>query len=169
MTKVSINLRKSLLSEEFIKQARLFMVQWKNAGGTKTKNIKNILLPMPVLRTCRQHGGMFDFKPQLESDTPPSCRRSLKDRWHRQKDKNRSPSAKHTTLLPLQNTHHVPTVEVIISHILVGFFAVKRRAVFVLGVVWVSPRKRVTVGLCGLRHGNEFPLTILPQCIIYGP
>ena len=50
-----------------------------------------------------------------------------------------------------------------------GFSAVKRRAVFVLGVVWVSPRKRVTVGLCGLRHGNEFPLTILPQCIIYGP
>ena len=40
MTKVNINLRKSLLSEEFIKQARLFMVQWKNAGGTKTKNIK---------------------------------------------------------------------------------------------------------------------------------
>ena len=107
MTKVNINLRKSLLSEEFIKQARLFMVQWKNAGGTKTKNIKNILLPMPVLRTCRQHGGMFDFKPQLESDTPPSCRRSLRDRWHRQKDKNRSPSAKHTTLLPLQNTHHM--------------------------------------------------------------
>ena len=58
MTKVNINLRKSLLSEEFIKQARLFMVQWKNAGGTKTKNIKNILLPMPVLRTCRQHGGI---------------------------------------------------------------------------------------------------------------
>ena len=28
-------------------------------------------------------------------------------RWHRQKDKNRSPSAKHTTLLPLQNTHHM--------------------------------------------------------------
>ena len=114
---------------------------------------------MPVLRTCRQHGGMFDFKPQLESDTPPSCRRSLRDRWHRQKDKNRSPSAKHTTLLPLQNTHHVPAVEVIVFHILVGFFAVKRRAVFVLGVVWVSPRKRVTVGLCGLRHGNEFPMT----------
>ena len=38
MTKVNINLRKSLLSEEFIKQARLFMVQWKNTGGTK--NIK---------------------------------------------------------------------------------------------------------------------------------
>ena len=107
MTKVNINLRKSLLSEEFIKQARLFMVQWKNAGGTTTKNIKNILLPMPVLRTYRQHVGMFDFKPQLESDTPPSCRRSLRDRWHRQKDKNRSPSAKHTTLLPLQNTHHM--------------------------------------------------------------
>ena len=27
--------------------------QWINAGGTETKNIKNILLPMPVLRTCR--------------------------------------------------------------------------------------------------------------------
>ena len=40
MTKVNINLRKSLLSEEFIKQARLFMVQWKNAAGTKTKKHK---------------------------------------------------------------------------------------------------------------------------------
>nr|DAI90121.1 MAG TPA: Protein of unknown function (DUF2752) [Bacteriophage sp.] len=47
--------------------------------------------------------------------------------------------------------YHVPTVEVIISHILVGFFAVKRRAVFVLGVVWVSPRKRVTdCVVCGM-------------------
>ena len=28
-------------------------VQWINAGGTETKNIKNSLLAMPVLRTCR--------------------------------------------------------------------------------------------------------------------
>ena len=28
-------------------------VQWKNTGGTETKNIKNSLLAMPVLRTCR--------------------------------------------------------------------------------------------------------------------
>ena len=27
--------------------------QWINAEGTETKNIKNNLLPMPVLRTCR--------------------------------------------------------------------------------------------------------------------
>ena len=27
--------------------------QWINAGGTETKNIKNSLLVMPVLRTCR--------------------------------------------------------------------------------------------------------------------
>lgn len=50
MTKVNINLRKSLLSEEFIKQARLFMVQWKNAGGTKTKNIKNYCCPVKLKR-----------------------------------------------------------------------------------------------------------------------
>ena len=30
-----------------------FLVQWINAGGTETKNIKNSLLAMPVLRTCR--------------------------------------------------------------------------------------------------------------------
>ena len=29
------------------------MVQWINAGGTETKNIKNSLLAIPVLRTCR--------------------------------------------------------------------------------------------------------------------
>ena len=28
-------------------------VQWINAGGTETKNIKNSLLAMPVLCTCR--------------------------------------------------------------------------------------------------------------------
>ena len=37
MTKVNINLRNSLLSEEFIKQARLFMVQWKMLGEQKQK------------------------------------------------------------------------------------------------------------------------------------
>lgn len=44
--------------------------QWVNAEGTETKNIKNILLPMPVLRTCRLCCGMSDFKLKLESDTP---------------------------------------------------------------------------------------------------
>ena len=29
------------------------LVQWINAWGTETKNIKNSLLPMPVLRTFR--------------------------------------------------------------------------------------------------------------------
>ena len=56
--------------------------------------------------------------------------------------------------------YHVPTVEVIISYILVGFFAVKRRAVF---CPWRNVGEpslgRVAVGLCGLWHGNEFPMT----------
>ena len=46
------------------------MVQWINAGGTETKNIKNSLLAMPVLRTCRWCCGMSDFKLGLESTTP---------------------------------------------------------------------------------------------------
>ena len=28
-------------------------ILWINTGGTETKNIKNSLLAMPVLRTCR--------------------------------------------------------------------------------------------------------------------
>ena len=63
------------------------MVQWKNAGGLN-KNIKNSLLAMPVLRTCRECCGMSDFKPRLESATPHHQRRPpLRGRWHRQKDK----------------------------------------------------------------------------------
>ena len=31
----------------------VFSVQWINTGGTETKNIKNSLLAMLVLRTCR--------------------------------------------------------------------------------------------------------------------
>ena len=47
---------------------------------------------MPVLRTCRWWCGMSDFKPRLESATPHHQRRPLqRGRWHRQKDKNRSP------------------------------------------------------------------------------
>ena len=62
---------------------------------TKNKNIKNSLLAMPVLRTCRQRCAMSDFKPRFESDTPHHQRRPpLRGRWHHQKDKNRSPSAK---------------------------------------------------------------------------
>ena len=87
MTKVNINLRKSLLSEEFIKQARLFMVQWKNAGGTKTKNIKK------------------------HPFTDASASHLSSARWHRQKDKNRSPSAKHTTHLPTQDSMAIPNGE----------------------------------------------------------
>ena len=50
---------------------------------------------MSVLRTCRQCCGMSDFKPRLESDTPHHQRRPpQRGRWHRQKNKNRSPSAK---------------------------------------------------------------------------
>ena len=29
------------------------LVQWINTGGRGNKNIKNILLPISVLRTCR--------------------------------------------------------------------------------------------------------------------
>ena len=39
-------------------------------GELKQKHKKNSLLAMPVLRTCRQHCGMSDFKPRLESATP---------------------------------------------------------------------------------------------------
>ena len=40
-----------------------------------------------------------------------------------------------------------------------GFFAVKRRVVFILGAKWIGPRKRVAEGLCGWRHRNSFPMT----------
>ena len=53
------------------------MVQWINAGGTETKNIKNSLLAMPVLRTCRWCCGMSDFKLGLESAIPQHQRRPL--------------------------------------------------------------------------------------------
>ena len=53
---------------------------------------------MPVLRTCRWYCGMSDFKPKLESATPHHQRRPhWGGRWHRQKDKNRSPPAKNQT------------------------------------------------------------------------
>ena len=42
--------------------------------------------------------GMSDFKQMLESATPQHQRRPRwGGRWHRQKDKNRSPSAKNQT------------------------------------------------------------------------
>ena len=54
---------------------------------------------MPVLRTYRWWCGMSDFKQRLESATPHHQRRPpQRGRWHRQKDKNRSPSAKNQTL-----------------------------------------------------------------------
>ena len=53
---------------------------------------------MPVLRTYRWWCGMSDFKQRLESATPHHQRRPpQRGRWHRQKDKNRSPSAKNQT------------------------------------------------------------------------
>ena len=39
-----------------------------------------------------------------------------------------------------------------------GFFAVKRREVFILGAKWIALVKRVAEGLCGWRHGNSFPM-----------
>ena len=40
-----------------------------------------------------------------------------------------------------------------------GFFAVKRRAVFILGSKWVALVRGWRMGLCGWRHGNSFPMT----------
>ena len=40
-----------------------------------------------------------------------------------------------------------------------GFFAVKRRAVFILGAMWWALVWGWRMGLCGWRHGNLFPMT----------
>ena len=40
-----------------------------------------------------------------------------------------------------------------------GFFAVKRRAVFILGSKWIALVRGWRMGLCGWRHGNSFPMT----------
>ena len=60
---------------------------------------------MPVLRTCRQHGGMSD----LSSSLNQTCHRPAAALFETGgiANKNRSPSAKHTTHLPPQNTHHM--------------------------------------------------------------
>ena len=49
---------------------------------------------MPVLRTCRWCCGMSDFKLELDQSHHTPNAALLRGRWHRQKDKNRSPSAK---------------------------------------------------------------------------
>ena len=41
----------------------------------------------------------------------------------------------------------------------VPFFAVKRRAVFILGSKWIALVRGWRMGLCGWRHGNSFPMT----------
>ena len=108
---------------------------------------------------------MSDFKLGLESATPHHQRRPpQRGRWHRQKDKNHSPSAKNpigtwyftsahnfNTILiinylsrtrsiaslpckiVLRNLTQPPTKK---SYYHQGFFAVKRRAVFILGAMW---------------------------------
>ena len=40
-----------------------------------------------------------------------------------------------------------------------GFFAVKRRAVFILWTKWIALVSGWRMGLCGWRHGNSFPMT----------
>ena len=116
-------------------------------------------------------------------------------RWHRQKDKNRSPSAKNqSTEIRISENANKKRFECVISIIggreisrpyqNVGYRLEKFDAVFYRGIIvssgvfrretasgfypWgnvVSPRKRVAEGLCGWRHGNSFPMTQSAQSL----
>ena len=46
-----------------------------------------------------------------------------------------------------------------------GFFAVKRRAVFILWTKWIALLRGWRMGLCGWRHGNSFPMTQSAQSL----
>ena len=78
MTKVNIKSEKIIPFGGIYYASKAFYGSVENAGGTKTKNIKK------------------------HPFTDASASHLSSARWHRQKDKNRSPSAKHTTLLPPQ-------------------------------------------------------------------
>ena len=110
---------------------------------------------------------MSDFKLWLESSTPHhQCRSLQRGQWHRQKDKNHSPSAKNPVgTWYFTSAHNCDTI-LIINHLsrtrsiaslpckivlgdliplfskkscyYQGFFAVKRRAVFILGAKWTT-------------------------------
>ena len=82
---------------------------------------------------------MSDFNQWFESATPHHQRRPLqRGRWHRQKDKNRSPLAKNQSS---------------------GVFRRETASGFYPWCKVEGPRKRVAEGLCGWRHGNSFPMT----------
>ena len=140
--------------------------QWRNTGGTETKNIKNSLLAMPVLRTCRWCYGMSDFKQGLESVTPHPSRRPLTRSVASPKGSKplafgEKPNPVETRYFTsahncdtILNTNYLTRTRSIASlpckivsgnltqppscksfyH--QGFFAVKRRAVFILGAMW---------------------------------
>ena len=126
---------------------------------------------------------------RLESATPHHQRRSpQRGRWHRQKDKNRSPSAKtkpgrdviHFTsahncsiILDINNLSRMRSIASLPCKILWEFDAVFYQEIILSSGIfrretasgfypWGNvggPRKRVAEGLCGWRHGNSFPMT----------
>ena len=61
MAKVNIKSEKITPFGGIYYASNTFYGSVKKCWGNK-KHKKNILLPMPVLRTCRQHCGMSDFK-----------------------------------------------------------------------------------------------------------
>ena len=127
---------------------------------------------MPVLRTCRWCCGCLISSWGLNQPHHNNNAALLRGRWHRQKDKNRSPSAKNQYFRnqfirkrKLKLHHNVGTclwhvsmqtaIDQYISNkpkepslwfvwfarnhfIIRGFFAVKRRAVFILGAKWIA-------------------------------
>ena len=123
----------------------------------------------------------------LESATPHHQRRPLqRGRWHRQKDKDRSPSAKkptpvgtwyftsaHNAVLywistiwcgrEVSRPYHAKSFRrfdtTSLNHVIIrGFSPWNGERFLSLGKV-DSPRKRVAEGLCGWRYGNSFPMT----------
>ena len=72
------------------------MVQWKNAGGLN-KNIKNSLLAMPVFAPVVSAVACLISSRGLNQPHHITNAALLRGRWHRQKDKNRSSSAKNQT------------------------------------------------------------------------
>ena len=125
----------------------------------------------------------------LESATPHHQRRLLqRGRWHCQKDKNRSPSAKNQTRYGRDTSrslimwyyieyqsfgadakYRVPTMQNRFGRfdttsfqeiiLLSGVFRRETASGFYPWCNVEGPRKRVAEGLCGWRHGNSFPMT----------
>ena len=65
------------------------------AKDTPLKDVRKAVEAEGQWETNSKWCGVSDFKQRLESATPHHQHRPLqRGRWHRQKDKNRSPSAK---------------------------------------------------------------------------